>query len=261
MIPLFQDNFSFNEMLKALEDDLSCHDCRNQLTHTFLQCSNGHSTCSRCVDTNNIQQCSLCQASSLVTPNRTFRHILQTLPTPCIYAGVGCPYPVSDSHQAHFCLFRPINCPLRLVSPCSWTGTVKNWLEHTRAHPSRVFDEIGCTAQMNYFLILNVCYKMTVKDNHFLLIASLRSGIFSLTVKHVLTHKPTEDYFFTIIFEDDISIYQSTLKPAMFNDNQEDFEDCMRMDVPISGLQTRIIPMYGLTASGLIHVTTKNIGQ
>lgn len=258
--PFLQDNLTSQckEMMAALKDDLSCPVCLEQLTPPVVQCNNGHNTCFKCIKIN-CRECSLCRAPFLTTPNRVLERILHLLPQPCLYAGAGCPDRVSDSHQAHFCVFRPIKCPIGYIlfpdgetgpctknlvpctANCTWSGTVKDWLDHADRKVPTFFVEVGLDKQCHYIPFSPskvIIRKIRVEDNHFILYVSFKSGILSLTVEHVLTDKPTKDYLFHIFFREEgpgKNVIHNILKPSVYKDNQDEYEDCMRMDVLLSG--------------------------
>lgn len=260
-------------MMAALEDDLSCPVCLEQLTPPVVQCYNGHNTCSKCIKIN-CRECSLCRAPFLTTPNRVLERILHLLPQPCSYAGAGCPDNVSDSHQAHFCVFRPIKCPIGEIrfpvgetgpctknlvpctATCTWSGTVKDWLDHEHRNVPTFFLEVGleqCHC-ISYSPSSVTIRKIRVEDNHFILSISNKSGIVSLIVKHVLTDKPTKDYHFHIFFEEEEqeeNVIHSILKPSVYKDNQDELEDCMRMNVLLSGFSYKLV-YYSVTTRTLL---------
>lgn len=126
--------------MTALEDDLSCPVCLERLTPPLVQCSNGHSTYSKCIK---IEKCPICRAPFHTTPNRVLDRILHLLPQPCLYAGVGCPDIDFDSHQ-DFCVFRPIKCPLGITGSCPWSGTVKEWSDHEHENSPTLVLGSGC---------------------------------------------------------------------------------------------------------------------
>lgn len=225
--------------MTALEDDLSCPVCLERLTPPLVQCSNGHSTCSKCIK---IEKCPICRAPFLTTPSRVLDRILHLLPQPCLYVGAGCPDIEFDSHQ-DFCVFRPIKCPLGITGSCPWSGTVKEWLDHEHEDSPTLVLGSGCSRCI-YKSMLSTppcgkVFKIRGEDNHFILSTRNKSGILSLTIRHVFTDKPTKGYFFRFMFfleGKEQLLFEYYLKPSVFKDNQDEYDDCKRMDSHVTHL-------------------------
>lgn len=165
----------------------------------------------------------------------------------------------TDSHQAHFCVFRPIKCPLGITGSCPWSGTVKEWLDHEHEDSPTLVLGSGCSRIIyKSMLITPPCgkvFKIRGEDNHFILSTRNKSGILSLTIRLVLTIKPTKGYFFHFMFfleGKEQLLFEYFLKPSVFKDNQDEYDDCKRMDVVTShGTHPTLYALLGVQTTSL----------
>lgn len=206
-------NTHVKEMMKALDDDdVSCPVCLLQLTPPVMMCSNGHNTCSECKTDNHCQQCPLCEAPFVETPNPVLDKMLSLLSKPCAcpYISEGCPSFVSDGHQSQFCVFRTITCPKTTF--CKWQGKVKDWVGHVVDHHFHggvvlVNEPLKFDTNLFRLYFRSGCLLVVDESYYFFYLTDRNHSDpffcdeYTLTVKHVPTKKLNDQHIFRIVFQ------------------------------------------------------------
>lgn len=205
-------NTHVKEIMKALDvEDFICPACLLQLTPPVMMCGNGHNTYSECKTFNYAQQCPICEAPYVETPNRVFDKMLSLLSKSpaCPYIGQGCPSLVSDGHESQFCTFRTIPCPKTTF--CKWEGKVKDWVGHVvdqHFNGGLVLVNEPLEFDTNSFRLYfrSGCLLMVDESYYFFYLTDRNQGDplfcdeYNLTVKHVPTKNRNDQHFFRIVF-------------------------------------------------------------
>lgn len=128
--------------------------------------------------------------------------VLQVLPEPCPYAKKGCSRMDLPSHS-QYCGYRPIRCVVGTDYSCTWSGTVKDWIDHVKsAH--LIYDHLSIknySCNLNYRKFTGkdswtICVSVHCFDNtYFLVLCMKKNEKLYETVKHVPLGKTDSQYF------------------------------------------------------------------
>lgn len=145
-----QEEFSFKTMSFELESQLTqffeCPVCLTYMQPPIFQCTSGHNICGQC--NNRVMKCPLCRgpkAGRIVVLEKLSLNIR----FPCQFASDGCTFTAKScalkNHEIG-CQFSCRTCPMSKLRQCSWTGMVKDLVEHyTQKHPQHTYFESALT--------------------------------------------------------------------------------------------------------------------
>lgn len=202
----------------SLERVLECPVCLDVVKPPVQQCSNGHVTCSACVQLMTPRQCALCTQPFCVENSIFVKNLLEALPRVCQYSEMGCKavsVPGEDDHE-NFCGFRSIKC-----RSCQVKVQLRGMVEHYEENHATTFLVRKCKQNM-VWPDFDPCKDVTTNTpifiyDHFFYVC-LRNDASDKTLKITCdafyVGKPEANYYLSVKFENGDFVQHKTIRPV-----------------------------------------------
>ncbi|KAF5269797.1 hypothetical protein FQA39_LY08578 [Lamprigera yunnana] len=144
------------EANQELLQDLECPICRDIMEAPIRVCTAGHNICDECF--NKVDRCPICRGPHNGDRNYSLESLGQDVMMKCTNNLKGCDFQgrvekVKD--HVYACKHTVIECPLRCLNNCKYTGAIQSIMEHChQVHPRNTFStnnqELVCTNFSEY---------------------------------------------------------------------------------------------------------------
>ncbi|OWR48819.1 hypothetical protein KGM_213302 [Danaus plexippus plexippus] len=129
-----------NQKMGPVVELPECPICLDTMSAPIFQCQSGHSLCSSCTKALMPPICPLCRQAMTQVRNWQLEDLLLKATMNCPNRIIGCAYTtVASNMENHIkeCIYREMICPLHVFGRCSWSGKLKEMLDHFKEHHSQ----------------------------------------------------------------------------------------------------------------------------
>lgn len=156
-----------------------CPVCMDIMSAPIYQCQSGHSLCNSCTKVLVPSICPICRQPMTQMRNWQLEDLISKASVPCPNKSSGCVYTMLNMElEDHLkeCIFREMACPLIVFGKCSWSGKLKDVLDHFKErHPGNFL--------LNQATDVNINNVSTLVDERYMYLIPQGKFLFILTFK------------------------------------------------------------------------------